>query len=352
MRAIQQLAKRRRSNIVSPEQSSAASYIIPSPFSSGLHSSFAQLSLAAPRTEAPQSAQCAAVPRLPLSARRLFSDPGVAADREAGSGSSRRASLKRGLESDEDDLSERSLSHGSAHSDDHREPAHADAVQPLPAPAPSIAPKLRERPRRWTTPAASVPSSLPGAPSSRPSTPYVASAASPLSARPAPRPLVVSPAMAFSEDASSLFLPGSLSSSPSASSSPSSSAFSPPAKRASLSLRGGFGAHLMVPPSRPPTPLALSKRSTMPAAFKLGTLTSLAETVTMREEAEDDNDDFGFAGDGRRGGAGAGGFTFWPSATSVGAAAALDPKAGDGRAGRRRSLVASAGARSIWGGQF
>ena len=385
MRCIQQLAKRRRSSIVSPEQPSSSAYSIPSP-SSSLHSTFAQLSLQSraepPRTSTPPTPSTYSPPRqprVPLSSRRLFTDldrERVAAAAANGSESSttlslssRRTSLKRTLEEDDDDFTELSHNSNDAHSDEHKagdascSSSNDSPDPPLPTPSPPPQPRLRERPRRWTTPAA-APSDTAATPQSRPSTPFTSSFA----ARPPPRPFVV-PAFSHPDDSSSLYLPGSLSSSPS--SSPTSASSSPyPGKRVSLtSLMDVHPHHLTIPPSRPPTPLAsaASKRLSLPATFKVSTLASLAESVAMREEEEVEE---GVGEEGGRGGGGGRGweigggeavgrrrsgsaFAFWPSAGSVGkegGVGGLELKAVGGRTDRRRSL-ASAGARSIWNGQ-
>ena len=184
-------------------------------------------------------------------------------------------------------------------------------------------------------------------PGSRPPTPFTLS----LAERRLPSPIVIPDSASPSpqDESSSLYLPGSLSASslsPSPSSSPSffSSLSSLPAGGKRLSLSSCGYSQLMVPPSRPPTPLAVSKRQSLPPAFKLSSLASLAETVTARDEDDDDDD-----GRGGGGGGGSSGSVFlWPAAARAGEVRAAFSLKSAVREERRRSL-ATAGARMMAG---
>jgi hypothetical protein len=118
-------------------------------------------------------------------------------------------------------------------------------------------------------------------------------------------------------------------------------------KRASLSSCAY--SQLVVPPSRPPTPLAVSKRHSLPPAFRLSSLASLAETVTARDEDEDEDGGGSEAGGSEAGGSSSTIF-LWPARVGGGGevkAGCLSLKPA-GREERRRSL-ATAGARMMAG---
>ena len=291
MRQIQQLAKRRRSSLLRPDNTSA--YSIPSPVSAtSLHTSFAQLSLRPPPQQQSIAATELPAPRMPTSARRLFSLD-VASEGRESSRSSKKGSLKRAHDDDEDD---HYFSQHRTTDDDHSPTTHVEEEhkQQEPEPQPVVASRglfdkrtLRERPRRWTTglvtaqDSASNDSEQPRAAAARPITPYVSNAAhQPI--KPVPRSLFLQTTDEDIDDSSD------------------NTRFSfdlhtaaPPIKRSSLTSSSGNTSFLPLPPqSRPPTPLAaIGKRSTLPATFRLSSLASLAESISARNDDADEEDD-------------------------------------------------------------
>ena len=391
MRAIQQLAKRRRSSLMRAD--STSQYSVPSPkaasssSSSSLHASFAQLSLrsgpaqtaSSPSSEQ-QSAAAAAMSRVPVSARRLFSLEVGSEGRES-SRSSRKGSLKRAHDDDEDDYSQQRTdeelsgnnSH-TAHVEEEHKQQEADTVtiaagrasvgQSIHAASNGWSDKrtLRERPRRWTTGVMALqqgrateigPISSDQTRAARPTTPFVGSGVQPV--KPVARSALFLHTDADGEDSGST----------------TAFSFDMPAyggtagKRASLT-----SSFLPLPPqSRPPTPLAATgKRNTLPATFRLSSLASLAESISARTDDDDDDDD----GDERGGGHYHDSHSHGPglmderqqqtaavtekSTSALTWSSALPPVGADLRStragsneGRRRSL-AMAGARALVGG--
>ena len=304
MRQIQQLAKRRRSSLLRPD--TTTSYSLPSPkAASALSTSFAQLSLrpTQPPVVAPVEP---AVARVPSSARRLFSLEVGSEGRES-SRSSRKGSLKRAHDSDEDDYSQQraddELGNGSStlHVEEEQKQQEpephisasilAHPAQPIVAASHGLFDKrtFRERPRRWTTglmatqhgrAAEGTGGSSEQTRAARPITPYVNSGVQPV--KPTPRSLFLQTTEEDLDDSCDI----------------THFSFDMPTpapyagKRASLTSSHGASSFLPLPPqSRPPTPLApASKRSTLPATFRLSSLASLAESITARTEDEQEED--------------------------------------------------------------
>ena len=373
MHAIQQLAKRRRSSLLQSDSTSA--YSVPSPLKeatsiSPIHTSFAQLSLraapaapAAPRSEVVEQAALS-TGRVPTSARRLFSLE-VGSDGRENSRSSKKGSLKRAHDDDEDDYSQQRTEDELSNSGQWSSPAHVEEEkqqEPEPsitaptAASPSVQPvvasqlfdkkTLRERPRRWTTGVMAL-QPQPGrvatgvsgeqTRAARPITPYVHSGSRPI--KPAPRSLFLQTTeedcdgsddnTAFAFDSATSCHSSRLA-----------------AKRASLTSSLVSDSFLPLPPqSRPPTPLAPnSKRATLPATFRLSSLASLAESLNARTDAETEDDEEALLDDKQ-----ASGLCAWPAASPPQSANARSTGRAGSNEGRRRSLV-MAGARALVGG--
>ena len=376
MRQIQQLAKRRRSSLIRTDSSTA--YSVPDhTASASLHSSFAQLSLR-PTQHAGGSPGEQGLSRVPLSARRLFSLEVSSEGRES-SRSSRKGSLKRAHDDveDEDDYTqhrtEDELSSSTItpqveeeHKQQEPESSISASFQAHTAKPIAVAPHglfdkrtLRERPRRWTT-GLMMPQqarfTAEGAGSeqmraSRPITPYVNSGTQPI--KPTPLSLFLQTSDE-DDDINGEVTPFSFGVHSSAPYGRTTG------KRASLTSSSGGSSFLPLPPqSRPPTPLApTSKRSTLPATFRLSSLASLAESISART---DDEEDEGGAGHGRYNGSHSGADERQAAVSEKAASVftwstALPPMGADLRGtratsneGRRRSL-AMAGARALVGG--